>query len=92
MNVNLELKFEFNDNQIKDDNNNKVDNFIKSTCINKYLDPYTSTIHDGLMYYYYSQSYSFNNVPLDRMNDLYSDVRKYDGKISIIINEFTSSR
>jgi hypothetical protein len=92
MNVNLQLKFEFNDNHFKDENNQKVDEFMKTTCINKYLNTTTSILHDGLMYNYYANSYTYENVPLDRMHELYSDVQKYDGKISIIINEFVSSR
>lgn len=87
MKVNLILKFNISDRNTKDTILKNIVDFNETTCIKNYkMDNYNvNMMLSGIEYYY-------NNVPLDRMNDLYSDVRKYDGKISIIINEFISSR
>ena len=86
MNVDLTLKFSFRGSMKDDLALRKVLDFNETTCIKKYRGESRVFIDSD------DWTYIYNDVPLTIMNDLYIDINKYDGKISIIINNFSSQK
>jgi hypothetical protein len=85
MNVNLILKFRLFDRNMRAKELKNIVEFNETTCIKNYKAPdYNVNISPSGIEYVYE------NVPFDSMHELYSDVKKYEGLISIIINEFGS--
>ncbi len=87
MNVNLILKFHIYDRNMSANELKRIVEFNETTCISKYKED-NYNVNVNLM----AIEYIYNNVPLDRMNDLYSDIQKFNGKVSIIINELSSHK
>jgi hypothetical protein len=85
MNVNLSLKFKIYDRTITAKELKNIIDFNETTCIKSYkADDYNVNI--SLL----GIEYVYEKVPLDKMTELYNEVRNYEGLISIIINEFGS--
>ncbi len=87
MNVNLILKFRIFDRNMSAKELKSIVEFNESTCIKNYKTPYYNVNISPL-----GIEYAYENVPFDSMNELYSDVKKHEGLISIIINEFGSKK
>ena len=83
MNVNLTLKFKIIDRNMSAKELKNIVEFNETTCIKDYKAPYYNVNISPL-----GIEYVYENVPLDSMNELYIDVKKYEGLISIIINDF----
>jgi hypothetical protein len=69
MNVNLMLKFPIYDRNMSAKELKRIVDFNETTCIAKYKeDNYNVNVNlTGI-------EYNYNGVPLDRMNELYSDI------------------